>query len=69
MGLGLSYITGHKAIDSDPNNTLGGDSIYVVPSASILLPLSDVHFKAETRLYLSGGKYVFTLMPGFLIQF
>ncbi|MBI4403630.1 MAG: hypothetical protein HY537_05690 [Deltaproteobacteria bacterium] len=70
-GLGAAYISARKTIDWDQTNGLGWESYYIAPSAAILFPVGDIHFKGETKLMvgLSQPNIVFTIMPGLLISF
>jgi hypothetical protein len=72
IGLGAAYATAKKVLVVDNASSLAGGGSFVVGSFSFLFPIGDVYLKLENRNFIglgSGGKAMFTLMPGLLIHF
>lgn len=71
FGLGLSTAMNQHTLNWDQNHTQGIGGSYVVPSAGVMFPIVDIHFKVESKLFvgLGGGKMVFALMPGLFFMF
>jgi hypothetical protein len=72
-GLGVSYFLGDRQVlNWDQSNGDLQKKYYVVPSISVMLPISDVYLKAEAQLYVpiqSTNRYVLAVMPGLLLMF
>jgi len=72
FGVGGAFLSSRHTFDWDQSNDIRGRRYYVVPSATILFPISDVYFKFETRAFLGWGNeasQIFTFMPGLHIWF
>jgi hypothetical protein len=71
LGMGVASASNQHTIAYDPKFTQGLSGSYVVPSASFIFPIVDIHFKVESQLLigLGGGRAIFTLMPGLLLMF
>lgn len=71
FGLGGAVLSDRHTFDWDQSNDIEGQRFYVVPSATILFPISDVYFKLESRAYLGLDErsHIFTFMPGLHIWF
>jgi len=71
FGLGGAVLTTRHTFDWDQSNDITGRRLYVVPSATILFPISDVYLKLETRAFLGLDErsQIFTFMPGLHIWF
>jgi hypothetical protein len=69
VGMSVAAVTNKLTIGFDPTAALSGGGLFMVPNASILLPLFDVYFKGEAKLYLGPNGSIYSLMPGFLVKF
>jgi len=71
IGLGVATASNKHTLNFDQNFSQGEGGKYIVPSASIIIPIVDLHFKVEGRLYagLGGGKMIFTVSPGLFLMF
>jgi len=71
FGLGGAVLTTRHTFDWDQSNDITGRRLYVVPSATVLFPISDVYLKLETRAFLGLDErsQIFTFMPGLHIWF
>lgn len=71
LGLGGAVLTTRHTFDWDQSNDITGRRFYVVPSATLLFPISDVWFKLETRAFfdLEERSQIFTFMPGLQLWF
>ncbi len=72
-GLGVSYFLEDRlVVNWDQTSGDLQKKYYIVPSVSIMLPISHVYLKAEAQLYIpykSSNRYVFAIMPGLLVMF
>ena len=73
FGLGFSYfLEDRQVLNWDQSNGNLQKKYYVVPSVSLMLPISDVYLKAEAQVYIpfkTTSRYVLAIMPGVLIMF
>lgn len=72
-GLGLSYFLKDRQV-LNWDQTEGGleKKYYIVPSVTLLLPISDVYLKAEAQIYVpyqTNNRFVIAVMPGLLYMF
>lgn len=72
-GLGFSYFLADRQV-LNWDQTEGGleKKYYVVPSVSLLLPISDIYLKAEAQIYIpynTNNRFVIAVMPGLLYMF
>lgn len=72
-GLGVSYfLKDRQVLNWDQTNGQLQHRYYVVPSFTLLLPISEIYLKAETQLYMPTralDRFVFTIMPGLMVMF
>lgn len=71
FGIGGAVLTTRHTFDWDQSNDITGQRLYVVPSATVLFPISDVWFRIETRAFLGLDErsQIFTFMPGLQLWF
>lgn len=71
IGAGLAKTTNSRTLNFDQAFTQGEGGNYIVPSFAANLPIVDVHFKIEGKLYygLGGGRMMIGLMPGLMVLF
>jgi hypothetical protein len=71
VGIGGSISTDRHTLDWDPTNDIKGTQIYAVPSASILLPISDVFLKLEAKAHLgvTTQSRIFSIFPAIQMFF
>lgn len=71
VGLGGAISTNRHTLDWDPTNDIKGSQLYVVPSASVLLPISDVFLKLEARAHLgvTTDSKIFSIFPAIQLFF
>ena len=72
-GLGVSYLLKDRQV-LNWDQTEGGleKKYYIVPSVTLLLPISDVYLKAEAQIYVpyrTNNRFVIAVMPGLLYMF
>lgn len=71
FGVGGAITMNEHTINYDQGNTQGTGGSYIVPSAAIIFPIVDLHFKVEGQAFIGmgGGKMIFALMPGLFFLF
>lgn len=71
VGLGGAISTNRHTLDWDPTNDIQGSQMYVVPSASVLLPISDVFLKLEARAHwgVTTDSKIFSIFPAIQLFF
>lgn len=69
IGLGGAVLSNRHTFDWDQSNDIQGRKFYVVPSFSVMFPISDVYLKLETRAFLNSNSQIYTFMPGLHIWF
>jgi len=71
FGIGGGTTFNKHTLNYDQNFTQGEGGKYIVPSVAMLIPIVDIHFKVETRLYvgLGGQRYIFAIAPGLAFFF
>lgn len=69
-GLGIAMLNTDHTLNYDQTHSQGAGGMYVVPSAIMLFPIVDIHFKVEGKIYVGmGNGMIFSLMPGFTFFF
>jgi hypothetical protein len=72
-GLGFSYfLYDRQVLNWDQSNGQLQQQSYLVPSISLMLPISDVYLKAEAQFFVpfqAKNRYVLAVMPGLLFMF
>ena len=71
FGLGGALGMARHTISWDPLDDIKGTQQYVVPSASILLPVSDVYFKVEAKMFwgMTSSAQIFSIAPSIHLFF
>jgi len=69
LGIGLASIGNKHTLNWDQTFSQGAGGTYVALSGSISFPIVEVHVKVESRLFIGGGKFILTMMPGLFLMF
>ncbi|NBX76182.1 MAG: hypothetical protein EBQ92_06475 [Proteobacteria bacterium] len=69
FGVGGAVLSTRHTFDWDQSNDIQGRKFYVVPSFSVMFPISDVYLKLESRAFINSQSQIYTFMPGLHIWF
>jgi hypothetical protein len=72
VGLGVGMATKKLVWVADQTAGLGIYSYYIVPQASLILPIGDVHIRADFQIFASPfsfKQFIFTFQPGIQFSF
>jgi len=69
FGIGGGMLSNRHTFDWDQSNDIQGKKYYVVPSFSVMFPISDVYLKLESRAFINADSQIYTFMPGLHIWF
>jgi hypothetical protein len=69
FGIGGAVLSNRHTFDWDQSNDIQGRKFYVVPSFSVMFPISDVYLKLESRAFINSNSQIYTFMPGLHIWF